>query len=181
MYNRPLTSIVLVGPSVFYKGTAIDYAGNESNTYSKKKGMTMGSEVVRYAIGEFGALSKFTGKDVPAGQTALVEEDGKTLTEKGLTFCKNRGIQSPNVEVIRVLCDQYAVPAMVQAVEAINRNAELINERYEQTKISSEKLRLDWEAQDKAYQAAEAAKKKAAAAAKTAASAPPAADAKAAK
>ena len=57
---------------------------------------------------------------------------------------------------------------MVQAVEATNRNAELISERYEKTKVASEKLRLDWEAQDKAYQAAEAAKKKAAAAAKTA-------------
>lgn len=145
----------------------------------------MGSDIVRFAIGEFGALNKFIGKDVPAGHTPLVEEDGKTLTEKGVTFCKNRGISAPNVEVIRVLCDQYAAPAMVQAVVATNRNAELINERYEQTKIASEKLRVDWEAQDKAYQATEAAKKKAAAAAKTAAATPPpaagAAEAKPAK
>ena len=94
----------------------------------------MGSDIVRYAIGEFGALNTFTGKDVPEGYTPLVEEDGKTLTEQGLTFCKNRGIQSPHVEVIRVLCDQYSAPAMVQAVAATNRNAEMISERYEKNK-----------------------------------------------
>lgn len=145
----------------------------------------MGSDIVRFAIGEFGALNKFTGKEVPAGSVPLVEEDGKTLTAKGLDYCKHRGIGAPNVEVFRVLCDQYCSPAMVHAVVATNRNAELITGRYDQTKIASEKLRLDWEAQDKAYQATEAAKKKALAAAKTAAATPPpaieAAGAKAAK
>ena len=71
----------------------------------------MGSEIIRYAIGEFGVLQKFVGKDVPAGSTPLIEEDGKTLTEKGLAFCKNRGIDPPHFEVIRVLFEQYSAPA----------------------------------------------------------------------
>ena len=125
----------------------------------------MGSDTIRYAIGEYGKLTKFSGKDVPAGMKALVEEDGKTLTGEGKIFCTRRGITNPNVEVIRVSCEQYMAASVVEAAAANLKNAELIPVRYEATKAASEKLRLDWAAQDKAYQEAEAAKKKAAAAA----------------
>ena len=119
----------------------------------------MGSETPRYAIGDFGTMHKFTGNDAPAGTKPLVEADGTTLTEAGIGYCKARGIASPNAEVIRVLCDKYHSSVLTEAAEAHDRTLDLMNERLDKTKAMSERLRLDWEAQDKAYKASQSAKK----------------------
>ena len=119
----------------------------------------MSGEANRYAIGDFGTLSKFTGNDIPTGTKPLVEADGATLTEAGIGYCKARGIASPNVEVIRVLCDQFNSPVLTEAAIAHDRTLDLIPERMDKTKVMSERLRLDWEAQDKAHKANAAAKK----------------------
>ncbi len=119
----------------------------------------MSSEAPRYAIGEFGTIYKFTGSDAPAGTNPLVEADGTTLTEAGIGYCKARGIASPNAEVIRVLCDQYHSPVLTEAAVAHDRTLDTMTERMDKTKTMSERLRLDWEAQDKAYKANASAKK----------------------
>lgn len=119
----------------------------------------MSSEAPRFAIGDFGTLHKFSGKDAPAGTKPLVEADGTTLTEAGVGYCKARGIASPNAEVIRVLCDQYHSSVLTEAAVAHDRTLDLIPERMDKTKVMSERLRLDWEAQDKAYKASVSAKK----------------------
>ncbi len=112
----------------------------------------------QYAEGSSGELYGYTGQDAPSGTVALVEEDGKTLTEAGTNFCKKRGYPSPTVEAIRVIYDQYHSPAIQQAMEAHKKNEENIRALQEKTKQYSERLRLDWEAQDKAFKA-QAAKK----------------------
>ncbi|GJL59271.1 MAG: hypothetical protein NPIRA03_21280 [Nitrospirales bacterium] len=126
----------------------------------------MGTEITRYAIGEFGKLHKFTGKEVPAGTEALVEEDGKSLTAKGKTYTARFSDILPNVEIIRVQFDQYSSNHIGFAMEAHDRTLTKIPEMLESTKIISEKLRHDWMAQDKAYQDTEKAKKVPPAAAK---------------
>ena len=122
----------------------------------------------QFAEGQFGELHGYTGKNPPASTVALVEEDGKTLTAAGLKFCQQRGFPSPNVEALRVIHDQYHSPALGHAVSASIRNQEIITEKMENTKKISERLRLDWESQDKAYkeQVAAANKEQIAAAAK---------------
>jgi hypothetical protein len=119
----------------------------------------MGTEIIRYAIGDHGKLHKFTGKDVPAGTVALVEEDGKSLTAKGKTYTARFSDILPNVEIIRVQFDQYSSSAVGFAMEAHDKTLTKIPEMLETTKIISEKLRHDWMAQDKAYQDTEKAKK----------------------
>ncbi|MCA9501301.1 MAG: hypothetical protein KC588_19080 [Nitrospira sp.] len=119
----------------------------------------MGTEITRYAIGDHGKLHKFTGKDVPAGTVALVEEDGKSLTARGKTYTARYSETLPNVEIIRVLFDQYSSNTIGAAIEAHERTLTKTPERLENTKIVSEKLRQDWMAQDKAYQDTEKAKK----------------------
>ncbi len=112
----------------------------------------------QYAEGPSGELHGFSGKTPPDGTTALVEEDGKTLTEAGNTFCKKRGYPHPTVEALRVIYDQYHSPAIEHAIQAQIKNGENIRALQEKTKEYSERLRLDWEAQDKAHKA-NAAKK----------------------
>ncbi|WNM60701.1 hypothetical protein [Candidatus Nitrospira neomarina] len=129
----------------------------------------MGTEITRYAIGDFGKLHKFTGKTVPAGTEALVEEDGTSLTAKGKTYTARFSDILPNVEIIRVQFDQYSSNHIGFAMEAHDRTLTKIPEMLESTKIISEKLRHDWMAQDKAYQDTEKAKKVVPAAAKVAA------------
>ncbi|MCW5782483.1 MAG: hypothetical protein KIT39_04155 [Nitrospirales bacterium] len=126
----------------------------------------MGTEITRYAIGDFGKLHKFTGKHVPAGTEALVEEDGKSLTAKGKTYTARFSDILPNVEIIRVQFDQYSSNHIGFAMEAHDKTLTKIPEMLESTKIISEKLRHDWMAQDKAYQDTEKAKKVTPAAAK---------------
>lgn len=123
------------------------------------RGGHMGTEITRYAIGDFGQLHKFTGKDVPAGTVALVEEDGKSLTAKGKTYTARFSETLPNVEIIRVQFDQYSSNHIGFAMEAHDITLTKIPEMLESTKIISEKLRHDWMAQDKAYQDTEKAKK----------------------
>lgn len=119
----------------------------------------MGDEPIRYAIGDFGQLHKFTGKEAPAGTIALVEEDGITLTAKGKTYAARHSDILPNVEIIRVQFDQYSSSHVGFAMEAHDKTLDKIPELQELTKIVSEKLRLDWMAQDKAYLDGEKAKK----------------------
>ena len=113
----------------------------------------------QYAEGECGELYGYTGNEAPPGTKALVEEDGKTLTPEGIKFCEKRGYPSPMVETIRVIYDQYHSPAVGNAIEAQIRNGDLIVKRQNKTKEISERLRLDWESQDKAFKANAAAKK----------------------
>jgi len=119
----------------------------------------MGTEPTRYAIGDHGRLHKFTGKSTPAGTVPLVEEDGKSLTAKGKAYAARYSESLPNVEIIRVLFDQYSSSAVGFAMEAHEKTLTKIPEMQELTKIISEKLKQDWMAQDKAYQDAEKAKK----------------------
>lgn len=71
------------------------------------------------------------------------------------------------VATLRVLHDQYQAPAVGYAIEAAALNADMMLEKQNNTKAMSERLRLDWEQQDKAFKAnvAETAKAEAAAAA----------------
>lgn len=107
----------------------------------------------QYAEGASGELHGYEGKEAPAGTVALVEEDGKTLTKAGQEFCRKRGYPTPTVEALRVIYDQYHSPAIEQAMEAHLKNEENIRALQEKTKQYSERLRLDWEAQDKAFKA----------------------------
>jgi hypothetical protein len=121
----------------------------------------MAEQHKQYAEGKSGELYGYTGKTPPAGTTALVEEDGTTLTPAGLKFCQKRGYPSPMVATLQVIYDQYHSPAVGQAIEAAALNADLMLEKQNNTKKMSERLRLDWEQQDKAFKAnvAAAAKK----------------------
>ena len=127
----------------------------------------MAEQHKQYSEGKSGELYGYTGKTPPAGTTALVEEDGTTLTAAGLKYCQRRGYSSPMVATLRVLHDQYHAPAVGEAITAAALNADLMLEKQNNTKKMSERLRLDWEQQDKAFKAnvAEAAKAEAAAAA----------------
>ena len=69
----------------------------------------MGTEITRYAIGDFGQLHKFTGKDAPAGTVALVEEDGKSLTAKGKTYTARFSEILPNVYLKKCWVSQISV------------------------------------------------------------------------
>ncbi len=118
----------------------------------------MAEQHKQYAVGQSGELYGYTG-NAPEGTTALVEDDGKTLTPAGLKFCQQRGYPSPMVETIRVIFDQYHAPAIGHAIEAAALNSDLMIEKQNNTKKMSERLRLDWEQQDKAFKASMAAKK----------------------
>jgi hypothetical protein len=119
----------------------------------------MAEQHKQYAEGKSGELYEYKGKNVPPGTKALVEEDGKTLTPDGLKFCQKRGYPSPMVETLRVIYDQYHSPAVGHAIEASALNADLMLEKQNNTKKMSERLRLDWEQQDKAFKASVAGKK----------------------
>ncbi len=121
----------------------------------------MAEQHKQYAEGKSGELYGYTGKTPPDGTIALVEEDGTTLTAAGLKFCQQRGYPSPMVATLRVIHDQYQSPAVGQAIIASALNADLMLEKQNNTKKMSERLRLDWEQQDKAFKAnvAAAAKK----------------------
>ena len=127
----------------------------------------MAEQHKQYAEGKSGELYGYTGKTPPAGTTALVEEDGTTLTAAGLKYCQRRGYSSPMVATLRVLHDQYHAPSVGEAITAAALNADLMLEKQNNTKKMSELLRLDWEQQDKAFKAnvAETAKAEAASAA----------------
>ena len=119
----------------------------------------MATQHKQYAEGKSGELYGYTGKNAPEGTTALVEEDGTTLTPEGLKFCQKRGYPAPMVATIRVIHDQYHAPAVGEAIVAAALNADLMLDKQNNTKKMSERLRLDWEAQDKAFKANAAAKK----------------------
>ena len=119
----------------------------------------MAEQHKQFSEGKSGELYGYTGENVPAGTKALVQEDGITLTPDGIQFCKRRGYPTPLVETLRVIHDQYQAPTVGQAIEAAALNADLMMEKQENTKKFSERLRLDWEEQDKAYKAQVAAKK----------------------
>ena len=119
----------------------------------------MAEQHKQYAEGKSGELYGYTGKTPPAGTTALVEEDGTTLTAAGLKYCQRRGYSSPMVATLRVLHDQYHAPAVGEAIVAAALNADLLLEKQNNTKKMSERLRLDWEQQDKAFKANVAANK----------------------
>lgn len=113
----------------------------------------------QYTEGEAGQLQGHNEQAAPAGTTALVAEDGITLTPAGITYCQKRGLSAPSVEALRVMHDQYHSPTIGQAIEASARNAELLIKKHDKTKQISERLRLDWEAQDKAFKTNATAKK----------------------
>ncbi len=118
----------------------------------------MGSEKVRYAVGDVGKLFAFTGGDVPAGATPLIEEHDDRLTEAGKTYCTIRG-HTPHPELIRVKFAQQTSEAVSEAATATVRNQEVRLDRDAKTKAMSERLRLDWAAQDKGYQEAQKQRK----------------------
>jgi len=113
----------------------------------------------QYTEGASGELHGHSEIDAPAGTEALVAKDGTTLTPAGLKFCQKRGYPTPLVETIRVIHDQYHSQAVGDAIEASALNADLMIEKQNNTKKMSERLRLDWETQDKAFKANAAAKK----------------------
>ncbi|MFA9562219.1 MAG: hypothetical protein ACERKU_07785 [Nitrospirota bacterium] len=119
----------------------------------------MAEQHKQYAEGKSGELYGYTGKTPPTGTTALVEEDGTTLTAAGLKYCQRRGYSSPMVATLRVLHDQYHAPSVGEAITAAALNADLMLEKQNNTKKMSERLRLDWEQQDKAFKANVAANK----------------------
>ena len=127
----------------------------------------MAEQHKQYAEGKSGELYGYTGKTPPAGTTALVEEDGATLTAEGLKFCQKRGYPSPMVATLRVIHDQYHAPSVGEAIVAAALNADLMLEKQNNTKKMSERLRLDWEQQDKAFKANVAAEAKKLTAAKS--------------
>ena len=118
----------------------------------------MDSERKRYAVGDFGKLYQFQGGDIPDGATPLVEEHDDSLTAAGKSYCEKRA-KPVSIESIRVLFAQQSSSAVTEAATASVRNQEALQERSEKTKAMSERLRHDWEAQDKAYKASAAAKK----------------------
>jgi hypothetical protein len=111
----------------------------------------MGDAKVRFAEGEIGKLFSFTGKDVPSGATPLTEEDGTSLTEAGKAYCQKRKL-NPHVESIRVQYGQQTSYAVLHAAEASIKNQEIRLDEDAKKKAVSERLRLDWAQQDKAYQ-----------------------------
>ena len=113
----------------------------------------MAEQHKQYAEGKSGELHGYTGKTPPAGTKALVEEDGTTLTAEGLKYCQRRGYPSPMVATLRTLHDQYHAPAVGQAITAAALNADMMLDKQNNTKKMSERLRLDWEQQDKAFKA----------------------------
>ena len=98
----------------------------------------MGTEPIRYAIGDHGKLHKFTGKDAPADTIALVEEDGKSLTAKGKAYTARHSEILPNVEIIRVQFDQYSSNHIGFAMEAHDKTLTKIPAMLENTKVISE-------------------------------------------
>lgn len=116
----------------------------------------MAEQHKQYAEGKSGELIGYTGA-APEGTIPLVNEDGTTLTAEGIKFCQKRGYPSPMVATIRVIYDQYHSPAIGQAIEAAALNSDLMIEKQNNTKKMSERLRLDWEQQDKAFKASVAA------------------------
>lgn len=113
----------------------------------------MGDAITRYAEGEMGKLFSFTGTDVPPGTTPLTDETGEALTEAGTKYCQIRRL-NPHRESIRVQHGQQTSYAVVAAVKASVLNQEVRLDLDAQKKAVSERLRLDWLAQDKAYQVA---------------------------
>ncbi|MDH5428190.1 MAG: hypothetical protein OEZ57_05580 [Nitrospirota bacterium] len=126
----------------------------------------MAEQHKQYAEGKSGELYGYTGT-APEGTIPLVKDDGATLTPAGLKYCQRRGYPSPMVATLRVLHDQYQAPAVGYAIEASALNAEMMLEKQNNTKAMSERLRLDWEQQDKAFKANVAAAAKAEASAAT--------------
>lgn len=120
----------------------------------------MAEQHKQYAEGKSGELYGYTGKTPPTDTTALVEEDGATLTAAGLKFLQRRGYPSPMVATLRVLHDQYHAPSVGEAITAAALNADMMLEKQNNTKKMSERLRLDWEQQDKAFKANVAAEAK---------------------
>ncbi len=114
----------------------------------------MGSENVRYSVGEAGKMFSFTGTQVPDGTTALIEEKDDILTDAGKDYCKCRGF-NPHIESIRVLYARQTSDVANEAVAASVRNQEIRLDRDARTKAMSERLRLDWAEQDKAHLAAQ--------------------------
>ncbi len=113
----------------------------------------------QYTEGEAGQLLGHSEKNAPAGTEALIAEDGTTLTPAGVTYCQKRGLPTPTVEAIRVMHDQYQATAIGYAIEAAALNSDLRIKKHDLTKEVSERLRLDWETQDKAFKANATAKK----------------------
>lgn len=111
----------------------------------------MGSERVRYSVGDLGKMFAFTGGNVPAGTTPLTEEKDGSLTDAGKKYCEGQKLH-PHPETIRVIYGQQSSYAVVNAVEASIKNQESRMVRDSQSKAISERLRLDWQAQDKSYQ-----------------------------
>ncbi len=113
----------------------------------------MGDARVRYAEGEIGKLFAFSDGEVPPGATPLTEEHDDSLTEAGKKFCHDRRL-NPHPETIRTLYSQQSSYAVDDAIKASIKNQETRMERDARAKEISERLRLDWIAQDKAYQEA---------------------------
>lgn len=118
----------------------------------------MSSSSKRYALGDFGKLCEFQGANAPKGTLPLVEEQGEGLTQAGKEYCEKRR-RPANIETLRVLFAQQSSSAIADAAVASIKNQEFRPQRDEKTKAMSERLRHDWEAQDKAYKSAEAARK----------------------
>ena len=118
----------------------------------------MSSGNKRYALGDLGKLYEFEGAEVPEGTTALVEEKGEMLTDAGKEYCTKRR-RPANIITLQVLYAQQSSPAVTEAAVASVKNQDARPEREERTKNMSERLRHDWEAQDKAYKASESARK----------------------
>ena len=112
----------------------------------------------RYAVGKLGKLYEFQGGAVPEEATALVEENDDSLTTAGQEYCKKRG-KPAHIESIRVLFAQQSSSAVTDAAAASVINQDKREARDEKTKAMSERLRHDWEAQDKAFKESTAAKK----------------------
>jgi hypothetical protein len=118
----------------------------------------MDSGSKRYALGDLGKLYEFQGGEVPEGTTALVEEKNESLTQAGMDFCKKRR-RPASIETLQVMFAQQTSSAVTDAVVASVKNQDTRSQRDENTKSMSERLRHDWEAQDKAYKAAEGGRK----------------------
>jgi len=109
----------------------------------------MGDANIRYAEGELGKLYVFTGGDVPPGTKPLTEEDG-SLTEAGTKYCNHQKL-NPHPETIRTIFGQQSSYVIRDAIKASIENQETRVDRHNKAKEISERLRLDWQSQDKAY------------------------------
>lgn len=118
----------------------------------------MESKKFRYAVGDLGKLFAFAGGEIPAGATPLIEENDDSLTEAGKAYCKLRGL-AIHPESIRVKFAQQSSDAVGEAATASVKNQEVRLDRDAKTKDMSERLRLDWAEQDKAYQEGQKQKK----------------------